>query len=235
MALRIFGEREEVRIRTGPDAELRDALLQQRKKLVVNGGFNVNALDGNTHASGVREGAVGDPFNGAVKVTVREDKARVFPAKFEDHGDEMFGSALCDLLAMSAAARKEDDIRRGVDEGGRLFGSVVQHLHQIARKIGVCAEPRYENGCFARELRTFEHHAVAGDEGGDEWNYGKLKGVIRWGEDQSNSVRLEMCLEASASEEKCWFAYSSGTEDLSRVPCVIAQMLQGDEHVAGKC
>src|ERR1700749_4192145 len=44
-----------------------------------------------------------------------------------------------------------------------------------------------------------------------------------------------MCLETCTSEQKCWFANSSGTEDPSRVLFVIAQMLQSDEHVAGKC
>ena len=94
IGLRILGKRAEVRIRTGPDAELRDALLQQCKKFVVNGSFNVSALDGNTHASGVGKGAVGDAFDGSVKVTVSEDEARVFPAKLEDRRDEVLRGTL---------------------------------------------------------------------------------------------------------------------------------------------
>ena len=113
-----------------------------------------------------------------------------------------FAARSCDLLAVSAAAGEEDEVGTGVDEGGGLFGTVVQHLHQITRQICLRAEPRDESGCFGRALGTLEHHRVAGDERGDERNHGKLQRVIRWAEDQSNSVRLEMCLEARTAEEK---------------------------------
>ena len=47
-------------------------------------------------------------------------------------------------------------------------------------------------------------------------------------------MRLEVSLEVRAAEEEQGLADSASTEDSRSVHFVIAQMLQRDEHVAGK-
>ena len=174
VGLRILGKRTEVRDRTVPDVELSDALLQLCKKFVINGSFHVSAFDRNTYAPGVGKGAVNYAFNGSIKIAVSKDDARVFAAKLEDRRDQVLRRTLGDLLTVSAAAGEEDEVRTGVDEGGGLFGTVVQHLHQITRQICLRADPRDESGCFRRPLGTLENHRISGDERCDERDCGKL-------------------------------------------------------------
>ena len=148
IGLRIFGKRAEVGVGTMADANLRNALLQARQEFVVNGSFNVNTFDRDTYASGIGKGAIGDSFDRTLKVAVGKDEARVLPPELKNRWDKVLRGVFCDLLAVTAAAGEEYKVRAGFDEGRRLFGIVVQHLHQIARQACLRADRRDEISRF---------------------------------------------------------------------------------------
>ena len=101
-------------------------------------------------------------------MTVRKDEARILSAKLKNRGNEMLCGAFCNLLSVAAAAGKEDQVRASIDEGCGLFGTVMQHLHQVEWKIRLCAERGDQSGCFRSVLGTLEHHCIACSERGDE-------------------------------------------------------------------
>ena len=64
-------------------------------------------------------------------MAVRKDEACILSPELKDGGDEVLCGALCYLLPVTAAAGEEDEVRASIDEGCGLFGTVIQHLHQI--------------------------------------------------------------------------------------------------------
>ena len=71
-----------------------------------------------------------------------------FPPSSRTSGNEVLCGAFCDLLTVTAAAGEEDEVRASIDEGSGLFGTVMQHLHQIGWKIRLCAETRDQSLLF---------------------------------------------------------------------------------------
>jgi hypothetical protein len=59
---------------------------------------------------------------------------------------------------VTAATSKENEIRASVNQGGGLFGAVMQYLHKASRQTHLGAEPRDQSRCFRCALGALEHH-----------------------------------------------------------------------------
>ena len=64
-------------------------------------------------------------------MAVRKDEACILSPELKDGWDEVLCGVFCNLLPVTAAAGEEDEVRASIDEGCGLFGTVMQHLHQV--------------------------------------------------------------------------------------------------------
>ncbi len=72
----------------------------------------------------------------------RYDEAGIFTPQLKDGRNERNFAACCEIsLPVTTAAGEEDEVGAGINEGGRLFRIVAQHLHDIDWKIRLSAEP----------------------------------------------------------------------------------------------
>src|ERR1700760_3843279 len=104
-------------------------------------------------------------------MAIRKDEACILTSEFKNRGDEILCGTLCYLLPVTAAPCEKDEVRATVNEGGRLFGTLMQHLHKVDWKIRVRAEPCDQSCCFGSVLGTLDDHCIARSERSDERNY----------------------------------------------------------------
>src|SRR5665213_614033 len=104
-------------------------------------------------------------------MAICKDEACIFSSEFKDRGDELPCGAFCDLLSVTAAAGEEDQVRASIDEAYRLFGAVVQHLHQVDWKICLRTEPHDQSGRLGSAFRTLKHHGVTRSERRHDGNH----------------------------------------------------------------
>src|ERR1700744_1116370 len=221
IGLRIFGERAKVGVEAMADPNFGYALHKARQEFLVYGSLYVKALHRDTYVPCIGKSAIGDSFDRPLDVTVSKDEAGVLAAKLQNRWNEVLRGLFRNLLAVTATAGEEYEVRVGFDEGCGLHWIVVEDLHQMAWQACLRTDCVDEIGRFRRALGTLENRRIAGNEGSGKRDQGKLQGIIRRAENQSNAVWLEVALEVRAPEEEPGLADAAWTEDSRSVRFVI--------------